>query len=239
MKKITEKELMESVRALRDYTEVAEATQPNRDFSAANIGKAAGNIWQGVKNTAGAVGNTVSNAASSVGNAVGGAANAVGGAANAVGNAASDVATGFNSAQQPGAAAQTAPSKWPTTPQAIVAFQQANGLKADGIIGQQTIQALSKQGISPPTGFQMAGAKQQVAQDPTDQPDFSADWDKYQADMAALKGNQPVQETVDPEMSRFRNIFSEDTNLQEIKDTSTITFQQENSLARIVQLSRK
>ena len=79
---------------------------------------------------------------------------------NAVTGAASDVASGFNAAQTPstGVAAQPA-SKWPTTPQEITAFQKANGLKADGLIGPNTMQALAKQGIQPPAGFQMAGPK--------------------------------------------------------------------------------
>lgn len=48
---------------------------------------------------------------------------------------------------------------------AIIAFQKANvgldgkPLKADGLIGAQTMQAMAKQGIQPPPGFKMAGTK--------------------------------------------------------------------------------
>ena len=152
MKKITEKDLIKSADLLTKKLAIMEAAAPaqpaqNRDLSWQNVGKAAGNIWQGVKNTAGAVGDAVT------------------GAANAVTGAASDVAQGFNSAQPPttGTAAKPATNKWPTTPQEISAFQQANGLKADGLIGPKTMQALAKQGIQPPAGFQMAGAKKPAA----------------------------------------------------------------------------
>lgn len=42
------------------------------------------------------------------------------------------------------------PNKYPTTPQEIVAFQQANGLKPDGIIGPQTQAVLTKLGLTQP-----------------------------------------------------------------------------------------
>ena len=294
MKKITEKELMESAKLLYNKLSLIEApvaqpsTQPNTDWSLANVGKAAGNIWQGVKNTA---------------NAVVGAPAAVG---NALSNAGNELAAGFNSAQTPttGAAAQSA---WPTTPAAIKAFQQANGLTPDGAIGPKTMQALASKGIQPPAGFQMAGPKKatpaqakpadimaQTSDEAEDEriaqnqafynmtPDQQAMYNKgapqqkqpaqsapvgtqtpatapnpnaaaITPNFASQQGTQPIaqkpplsqepvqvyKESVDPEMSRFRDIFSEDTNLQEVRDTSHVTFQQENSLARIVQLSRK
>ena len=158
MKKITEKQLNESVQSLMSKLELMEAAAApapapaqNRDLSWQNIGKAAGNVWQGVKNTVGAVGDAAT------------------GAYNAVTGAASDVASGFNAAQTPstGVAAQPA-SKWPTTPQEITAFQKANGLKADGLIGPNTMQALAKQGIQPPAGFKMAPAKKPAAAKPKD-----------------------------------------------------------------------
>ena len=43
------------------------------------------------------------------------------------------------------------PDAYPTTPQAIKAFQQANGLTADGIIGPKTKAVLDKLGLQPPT----------------------------------------------------------------------------------------
>lgn len=304
MKKITEQQLIHSAGLLNKKLSMMEAAtaapvQPaqNRDLSWQNVGKAAGNIWQGVKNTAGAVGDAVT------------------GAANAVTGAASDVAQGFNSAQTPtsGTAAQPATNKWPTTPQEISAFQQANGLKADGLIGPKTMQALAKHGIQPPAGFQMAGAKKPAAPaKPTDimaqSPDEAEDERIAQntafynmtpqqqamynqgtrqqgqkpatqtptntqipatapnAAAAAItpnfasQGAQPVaqpepeqqptkplsqepvivyKESSDPEMSKFRDIFSEDNNLQSVNKPTHVSFQQENSLARIVQLSHR
>jgi peptidoglycan hydrolase-like protein with peptidoglycan-binding domain len=50
-----------------------------------------------------------------------------------------------------------------TNPTAIKAFQQANGLKVDGLIGPNTLQALVKQGVQPPAGFKPATAKQPAA----------------------------------------------------------------------------
>jgi hypothetical protein len=43
------------------------------------------------------------------------------------------------------------PSKYPTTPQEIMAFQKANGLTADGKIGPKTTAVLTKMGLTPPT----------------------------------------------------------------------------------------
>jgi peptidoglycan hydrolase-like protein with peptidoglycan-binding domain len=50
-----------------------------------------------------------------------------------------------------------------TNPTAIKAFQRANGLKDDGLIGPNTLQALVKQGVQPPAGFKPATAKQPAA----------------------------------------------------------------------------
>lgn len=52
--------------------------------------------------------------------------------------------------QQPAGAAAGATTKYPTTPQEIKAFQQANGLTADGIIGPKTQAALAKAGLKAP-----------------------------------------------------------------------------------------
>ena len=42
------------------------------------------------------------------------------------------------------------PSKYPTTPQEIMAFQKANGLTPDGIAGPKTQAVLAKMGLTPP-----------------------------------------------------------------------------------------
>lgn len=292
MKKITEQQLIKSASLLNKKLAIMEAApaQPaqNTDLSWQNIGKAAGNVWQGVKNTAGAVGNAVT------------------GAADAVTGAASDLAQGFNSAQSPTSTAAKPTNKWPTTPQEITAFQKANGLKADGLIGPNTMQALAKQGLQPPAGFQMAGAKKPAAPakpaDPMAQspeeaederiaqnqafynmsPEQQAMYNKGVAqqgqkpaaapanaqtpatapsaaaaaitpNFASQQGTQPAQgsepgkdnvivykETTDPEMTKFKNLFSVEEIFENIKQPHEhVTFQQEDTLARIIQLSKK
>lgn len=56
-------------------------------------------------------------------------------------------------------AAPAAMAKWPTTPNEIKAFQSQNKLKADGLIGKKTFDALTKAGAVPPKGFQPVGPK--------------------------------------------------------------------------------
>ena len=60
-------------------------------------------------------------------------------------------AKGQASGQAAGQAALGPGSKYPTTPDEIKAFQAANGLKVDGIIGKNTQAALDKAGIKAPT----------------------------------------------------------------------------------------
>jgi len=68
-----------------------------------------------------------------------------------------------------GAAGQT---KWPTTDAEIKAFQTANKLKADGLIGAKTMAALQKSGATPPPGFKPVGPK--AAKQPAKQPATTA-----------------------------------------------------------------
>ena len=49
--------------------------------------------------------------------------------------------------------------EWPTTPEEIKAFQKANKLKPDGLIGQKTMAALVAAGATPPAGFKPVGNK--------------------------------------------------------------------------------
>jgi hypothetical protein len=65
--------------------------------------------------------------------------------------------------------ATPAGTKFPSTPAEIKAFQQAHGLKVDGLIGPNTLTALAKAGIQPPAGFKMAGAKPKVTPHPIQQ----------------------------------------------------------------------
>lgn len=311
MKKTTEQQLIQSANILNKKLAIMEGVgnvaraaaqaapaapvDQSRDWSWQNVGKAAGNVWQGVKNTAGAVGDAAT------------------GAVNAVTGAASDLATGFNSAQTPAtsAAKPTAPTnKWPTTPQEITAFQKANGLKADGLIGPNTMQALAKQGIQPPAGFQMSGPKKAAPAKPTDpmaqspeeaederiaqnqafynmSPEQQAMYNKSVAQQgqkpaaapanaqtpatapnaasAAITPNfasqqAPAQtpaatptpepekedeivhyhkESVDPEMTRFKNLISVEEMFENVTEAQHVSFKQDNSLARIIQLSKK
>ncbi len=68
-----------------------------------------------------------------------------------------------------GAAGQ---AKWPTTDAEIKAFQTANKLKADGLIGAKTMAALQKSGATPPPGFKPVGPK--AAKQPAKQPATTA-----------------------------------------------------------------
>lgn len=75
--------------------------------------------------------------------------------------------TGLAQAQQdvnaagstPDATPAAATTEWPADKNAIIAFQKANGLTADGMIGPKTMQALQKSGATPPAGFKPVGAK--------------------------------------------------------------------------------
>ncbi len=70
-----------------------------------------------------------------------------------------------------GAAGQ---AKWPTTAAEIKAFQTANKLKADGLIGAKTMAALQKSGATPPPGFKPVGSKQASTKQPAKQPATNA-----------------------------------------------------------------
>lgn len=75
----------------------------------------------------------------------------------------SDIAGQQQAAAEPASAGGSTPdaapapaastTKWPVTDAEIKAFQQANGLKADGLIGGKTMAALQKAGATPPPGF--------------------------------------------------------------------------------------
>jgi hypothetical protein len=66
-------------------------------------------------------------------------------------------------APKPGASAPAPAGKWPTTHDEIVAFQNANKLNPDGLIGEKTMAALQKQGVQPPAGFKPVANKQHQA----------------------------------------------------------------------------
>jgi hypothetical protein len=105
------------------------------------------------------VGQTAANMAKTVGNAAGVAGNFIGGAVKGAmggGDTQGQQKVGANQGTQTG-------GKWPTTDPEIRAFQKANGLKADGMIGANTMAALQKQGVQPPAGFKPVANKQHQA----------------------------------------------------------------------------
>lgn len=63
----------------------------------------------------------------------------------------------------------TSTVKWPTTPEEIKAFQKANNLQADGLIGQKTMAALVAAGATPPAGFKPVGNKVKPTEKPPGQ----------------------------------------------------------------------
>lgn len=109
------------------------------------------------------VGQTAANMAKSAGNALGVAGNFIGGAVKGAmggGDTQGQQKVGANQGTQTG-------GKWPTTDPEIRAFQKANGLKADGMIGANTMAALQKQGVQPPAGFKPVANRQHTAQQGT------------------------------------------------------------------------
>ena len=159
---ITESELRNKVASLREYMAVVEggATNPAAQQQAANgQPSAATNLATGVGNALGTAAGVVAAPARAVWDAAKGVWNHAGeiGQGIAQGWNKTDPATmlGLN---KPGAT-QGAKPKWPTTPAEIQAFQKANGLKADGLIGQNTMAALQKAGVPAPQGFKPVGAK--------------------------------------------------------------------------------
>ena len=102
-------------------------------------------------------------------------AQVIGGVAADVMNTGDNLAKGYNASRQPdtstgapkvsaksnttGGKTGGAPAGWPQGDAAIRAFQQANGLKVDGMIGANTMAALQKQGVQPPAGFKPVASK--------------------------------------------------------------------------------
>jgi hypothetical protein len=160
---ITESELRNKVASLREYMAVVEggATNPAAQQQAPAAGQpsAATNLATGVGNALGTAAGVVAAPARAVWDAAKGVWNHAGeiGQGIAQGWNKTDPATmlGLN---KPGATQGTKP-KWPTTPAEIGAFQKANGLKPDQLIGQKTLAALQKAGYTPPAGFTPVGNK--------------------------------------------------------------------------------
>jgi len=185
MKKITENALLYRVNQLREkmafYEAVGDGSQtpvgglPSQTPTAApeghwydpavNFAKGVGDDLSYAADHAAelgqGVGQTAANMAKTVGNAAGVAGNFISGAVNgATGGTQGQQKVGANQGTQTG-------GKWPATPAEIQAFQKANGLKVDGLIGANTMAALQKQGVQPPAGFKPVASKQPTAQQGT------------------------------------------------------------------------
>lgn len=102
-----------------------------------------------------------------------------------------NVTTGEPSAS-PTAVAAPAPApagqaKWPTTKDEIIAFQKANGLKADGLIGQKTMAALNKAGAKAPPGFKPVPNRKKEKEP------------NYAADVASARAADAAQQAASPD----------------------------------------
>jgi len=132
------------------------------------------------------------------------------------GSSASEMGKAYADYYAAGQKGPAALASWPTTAAEIKAFQKANGLKVDGVIGKNTMAALQKAGVTPPEGFKPVATKtskastkagEKTAADPTKDPydpnkdpnvqmtpqsaiqTAQSDADKK----AAIGGNQPPQ----------------------------------------------
>jgi len=172
MSKITEQKLHEKVMALREriaaYEQVQgdmspiNAQQPVTQNTQVQGKQQPEGWWDRVK---GAADYLVHNPAQ-----------VIGGVAADVMNTGDNLAKGYNASRQPdtstgapkvsaksnttGGKTGGAPAGWPQGDAAIRAFQQANGLKVDGMIGANTMAALQKQGVQAPAGFKPVASKQ-------------------------------------------------------------------------------
>ena len=149
--KITESQLRDSTARLREYMAQVEGAQQNED--AAGVGQAIGQAVGGAAGVAAAVPRAGAEVAQGIANNAGkwwdaakqGVSNFAGGVAQGAqqGWAATDPAklVGGGSAAAP--AGTTLKS-----PQEIMAFQKANGLTPDGIVGPKTQAAMKAKGVT-------------------------------------------------------------------------------------------
>jgi len=216
------------------------------DGMAKNVGTAVGNVVQGVKNTASAAYDSIKNTAS--------------GAYDSIKDAVSDFGKGYDSAtnQPEPEKTQTVNFDW-NDKAAIKAFQsthkQLDGkpLVVDGLIGPQTLQALATAGIQPPPGFKRVDKKAarvapRVQQQTTGPEDNEiADLNKriaaHQQWFAQHRAVPPPQlyhsqEQLDKwfPLNNWSSTHQSDLN-EPIKET--VTFNQEATLARIIELAKR
>lgn len=102
-----------------------------------------------------------------------------------------NVTTGEPSASPTAVAApapnQSGMAQWPTTKAEIIAFQKANGLKADGLIGQKTMAALNKAGAKAPPGFKPVPNRKKEKEP------------NYAADVASARAADAAQQAASPD----------------------------------------
>jgi hypothetical protein len=220
MKKITEKQLVESARALRDYAQIVEAEQDpyyrlgQGDLSAIpDIYTNQPNAWDSPGTTQTAIDRAkqlyrgATNASSQRGTAAQQTPTTAQSNTNPIPGGILD--TTFPNVQKgtaPQGTTQQSAKKWPETSDEIRAFQKANKLVPDAMIGNKTLAALKAAGYTPPQGFVPVANKATPTQRPLQQPigptqadqdEFmasnAADRDQYQSDMAAIKKALPQQ----------------------------------------------
>ncbi len=161
-------------------------------------------------------------------------------------------------------------AKYPTTPQEIKAFQQANGLTADGVIGPKTQAALAKAGLKPaaaPAKPAAAPAAAKPAAAPAQKPaapaagttaapagqelrtpaEIAASQDLSSAnDGSTTSGAAPAARNpnagLTPDDPRWQgpkpDAAAAAPAAAPAATSESVTFTQEDSLARIIQLSR-
>lgn len=151
-------------KGLRHYIDIVESAHVQTDEDAASAGQAVGNAL----GTAAGVAALPARGAAAAGQWLAGKAGQAWDAAKqGVQNFAQGATQGAQQGWQqtsPQAIAQAVTggaAKTPTTPEEIKAFQQANGLKPDGIMGPKTLAAMKAKGMTPPAAGQ--GAKPAAA----------------------------------------------------------------------------
>lgn len=92
------------------------------------------------------------------------------------------------------AAQSTKPATaWPTDKNAIIAFQKANGLTPDGMIGAKTMGALQAAGAQPPAGFKPVGSKPAQSTKPAPAPQTQTQQNFAAAGMAGQEMRTPAE----------------------------------------------
>lgn len=146
-------------------------------------------------------------------------------------------------------------TKYPTTPQEIKAFQQANGLTADGVIGPKTQAALAKAGLKPaapttkPAAAQQTQTQQNMAaagmagQEMRTPAEIAASQDMSSAnDGSTTSGAAPQARNpnagLTPDDPRWQGPKPTAAAPAAPAATESVGYSEDQTLARIIQLSR-